>query len=285
MSSESDKKSSGFSIAEIARPRWNVLDLINIVNKGSVPTLLLCDVDMTWAENLRVQLKDQGVKTTVTAILLKAIAIAQRAHPESRTVRLPWGKEVTLGDIVAGFTCERLVGSQAAVFFGAIENADNKPLAEIARELKEYASSELKDVHQLNLQNRFNNMPWLLRRFILWAGTNFPAFRLRYMGATFGLSSLGKFGMRVLVPPCVTTSTFGVGEVEQRAVVRDGRIEIRPMMTIALNFDHRILDGAPAARFLQDVRRLLEGGLEGYIVAELSQGNTTNKMDSLPALT
>ncbi|MGD9683841.1 MAG: 2-oxo acid dehydrogenase subunit E2 [Candidatus Obscuribacterales bacterium] len=284
MSSESDKKSSGFSIEEIARPRWNVLDLINIVNKGSVPTLLLCDVDMTWAENLRSQLKDQGVKTTVTAILLKAIAIAQRAHPESRTVRLPWGKEVTFGDIVAGFTCERLVGSQAAVFFGAIENADNKPLAEIARELKEYASSELKDVRQLNLQNRFNNMPWLFRRFILWAGTNFPAFRLRYMGATFGLSSLGKFGMRVLVPPCVTTSTFGVGEVEQRAVVRDGRIEIRPMMTIALNFDHRILDGAPAARFLQDVRRLLEGGLEGYVVAELSQGSTT-KMDSLPALT
>ncbi|MCA9800650.1 MAG: 2-oxo acid dehydrogenase subunit E2 [Cyanobacteria bacterium HKST-UBA02] len=284
MSSESDKKSSGFSIGEIARPRWNVLDLINIVNKGSVPTLLLCDVDMTWAENLRSQLKDQGVKTTVTAILLKAIAIAQRAHPESRTVRLPWGKEVTFGDIVAGFTCERLVGSQAAVFFGAIENADNKALAEIARELKEYASSELKDVHQLNLQNRFNNMPWLFRRFILWAGTNFPAFRLRYMGATFGLSSLGKFGMRVLVPPCVTTSTFGVGEVEQRAVVRDGRIEIRPMMTIALNFDHRILDGAPAARFLQDVRRLLEGGLEGYVVAELSQGSTT-KMDSLPALT
>lgn len=285
MSSESDKKSSGFSIGEIARPRWNVLDLINIVNKGSVPTLLLCDVDMTWAENLRSQLKDQGVKTTVTAILLKAIAIAQRAHPESRTVRLPWGKEVTFGDIVAGFTCERLVGSQAAVFFGAIENADNKALAEIARELKEYASSELKDVHQLKLQNRFNNMPWLFRRFILWAGTNFPAFRLRYMGATFGLSSLGKFGMRVLVPPCVTTSTFGVGEVEQRAVVRDGRIEIRPMMTIALNFDHRILDGAPAARFLQDVRRLLEGGLEGYVVAELTQGSTTTKMDSLPALT
>ncbi|MBZ0186432.1 MAG: 2-oxo acid dehydrogenase subunit E2 [Candidatus Obscuribacterales bacterium] len=283
MSSEQKKQGSKFSISQIARARWNVLDLINVCNKGSVPTLLLCDVDMTWAEHVRAQLKEQGVKTTVTAILLKAIAIAQRTHPESRTVRLPWGREVTLADIVAGFTCERLVGSQAAVFFGAIENADTKDLAEIAQELKEYANSDFSQVRQLKLQNRFNNMPWLLRRFILWAGENFPPFRLKYMPATFGLSSLGKFGIRVLVPPCVTTSTFGVGAVEQRAVVRDGQIEIRPMMTIALNFDHRILDGAPAARFLQDVRRLLEGGLEGYLTNELPQG--TIKLDSVPALT
>ena len=41
------------------------------------------------------------------------------------------------------------------------------------------------------------------------------------------------------------------------------------MMTIALNFDHRIIDGAPAARFLQDVQRLMEGGLEGYLTGDL----------------
>lgn len=266
------KKLFNFTTQDIPRPRWNVLDLINVINKGSVPTLMTCDIDMTWAETLRTQLKEQGYKTTVTAILLKAIAIAQRSHPESRTARLPWGKLVTFRDIVAGFTVERFIGSQPAVFFGAIENADTKPVVDIARELKAYAEADLQDVDHLDVQHRFNNMPWLFRRFILFLGRRYPAIRLKYMNATFGLSTLGKFGVKMLVPPNVTTSTFGVGAVEERAVVRDGKIEIRPMMTLALNFDHTVIDGAPAARFMADIRSLMEGGLEDYLKSELNLG-------------
>ncbi len=264
-----------FSKSSLARARWNVLDLINLFGRQSVPTYIFLDVDMTFAESLRERLKEVGKKVTVTAILLKAIAIAQRAHPESRTAILPWGRTVTFHDIVAGFTVERYVGSTPAVFFGAIERPDTKSVEEIAIELKQYGEAEMCDVPQLNLQDRFNNMPWLLRRFILWAGQRYPWVRLRFMGATFGVSSLGKFGINALIPPCVSTSTFGVGQVEQRAVVRDGKIEIRPMMTVVLNFDHRAIDGAPAARFLQDVVRLLEGGLEGYI-----QNDYANELDT-----
>jgi pyruvate/2-oxoglutarate dehydrogenase complex dihydrolipoamide acyltransferase (E2) component len=264
------KRLLNFTTSDIPRPRWNVLDMINVINKGTVPTLVTCEVDMQWAENLRAQLKEMGYKTTVTALLLKAIAIAQRSHPESRTCRLPWGRLVTFRDITAGFTVERYIGSQPAVFFGAIENPDTKPVTEIASELQSYASADLDKVNHLDIQNRFNNMPWLFRRFILFLGKRYPAVRLKYMNATFGLSTLGKFGVRMLVPPNVTTSTFGVGAVEERAVVRDGKVEIRPMMTLALNFDHRIIDGAPAARFMADVRSLMEGGLEDYLKTELN---------------
>ncbi len=274
------KRLFNFTTNEIPRPRWNVLDMINVINKGTVPTLVTCDVDMTWAENLRQQLKEQGYKTTVTAILLKAIAIAQRSHPESRTTRLPWGRLVTFRDIVAGFTVERYIGSQPAVFFGAIDNADTKPVTEIARELRAYAEADLNEVGHLDIQNRFNNMPWLFRRFILFLGKRYPAVRLKYMNATFGLSTLGKFGVSMLVPPNVTTSTFGVGAVEERAVVRDGKVEIRPMMTLALNFDHRIIDGAPAARFMADVRSLMEGGLEDYLKSELNSYFTSKPKES-----
>jgi len=242
--------------------------MINVVGKGAVPTYIFRDVDVTWAENLRVRLLEKGKRLTVTAILLKAIAIAQRTHPMSRTALLPFGRTVTFNDIVAGFTVERFVGSQPAVFFGEIEAPDTKPLEQIAQELKEYGDGNMESVKQLNTQDRFNNAPWWFRRIVLALGTSVPDFRLRHMGATFGVSSLGKFGVKILVPPCVTTSTFGVGAIEQRPVVRDGKIEIRPMMTIALNFDHRVIDGAPAARFLQDVCALIEGGLESYLQDE-----------------
>ncbi len=245
---------------------------------NSVPTYLWADIDMTWSEEFRKKLKDAGVKTTVTAILLKAIAIAQRTHPASRTAIYPWGKMVTFNDIVAGFTVERNVGTQPAVFFGAIDAPDTKSVEEIAQELQAYGAADFKEVKPLDVQARFNNMPWLVRRFILWMGITYPAFRLRHMGATFGLSSLGKFGIKSLIPPCVSTSTFGIGSVEDRAVVRDGKIEIRPMMTISLNFDHRAIDGAPAARFLADIIKLMEGGLENYIQG--GENATTNSMTS-----
>ncbi|PWT95567.1 MAG: hypothetical protein C5B53_11220 [Candidatus Melainabacteria bacterium] len=264
-------KSRGFSFSWLTRHRWNVLDMINVVGRGSVPTYLFYDVDMTWAETLRARLCALGHKTTVTAILLKAIGVAQRSHPLSRTALLPGGRTAMLHKIIAGFTVERFVDNQPAVYFGAIEQPDSKPVTEIASELRSYSDDEIGSVPQLDIQHRFNHMPWLFRRFMLFLGICFPAVRLRYMGATFGLSSLGKFGCRVVVPPCVSTSTFGVGTVEPRPVAVNGRVEIRPIMSLVLNFDHRVIDGAPAARFMQEVVRLIQGGLEEYISEELEK--------------
>lgn len=258
--------------------------MINVIGRGSVPTYMFYEIDMTWAEQLRLELKEKGIKVTATAILLKAIGIAQRLHPASRTAILPWGRTVTFNDIVAGFTVERYVGQQPAVFFGSIESPDTKPLVQVAEELRAYGEDEISTVPQLDIEDRFNNMPWLFRQFILWLGLRFPKVRLRYMGATFGLSSLGKFGCRGLIPPCVSTSTFGVGTIEPRAVVREGAIVIRPMMTLILNFDHRLIDGGPAARFMQDVQRLVEGELQSHIEEELRLLDSQSKsMAASPA--
>lgn len=264
-------KKSCFSLSWLARCRWNVVDMINIVGKGAVPTYLFYDVDMTWAETLRARLCALGHKTTVTAILLKAIGVAQRSHPLSRTAWLPGGRTAMLHKIVAGFTVERFVNNQPAVFFGAIEQPDSKPVTEIASELRSYSDDDLSDVRHLDVQHRFADMPWLLRRFIIWLGIRYPAIRLRYMGATFGFSSLGKFGCKLVIPPCVSTSTFGIGAVEPRPVAINGKIEIRPVMSLVLNFDHRVIDGAPAARFMQEVVRLIQGGLEEYLADELEK--------------
>lgn len=260
-----------YAIIDEHRSRWNVLDMIQVIAKDTVPTYLFMEVDMTWVEELRKQLKGMGRKITVTAIILKAIGIAQRSHPASRTAALPFGKRAILQKIVAGFTVERFIGSQPAVFFGEIAEPDTKPLDQISKELREYGEADLPAVSKLDIQERFNHMPWFFRQFILWMGKRYPGFRLLHMGATFGLSSLGKLGIRALIPPCASTSTFGVGEVEHRPVVRDGKIVIRPMMTMTLNFDHRMIDGAPAARFLQDIKALLEGGLEQYVAEEPTQ--------------
>ncbi len=271
MGNEQDKKEKAYHFSKLPRLRWNILDMINIVGADSVPTYFFLDVDMTWIEELRATLAKYGIRVTATAFLLKAIAIAQRAHPDTRTAMLPFGRTVVFNEIVAGFTVERFIGSQPTLFFGAIDEPDTKSIAEISEELKSHAEADLEKVWHMNLQHKFTWMPWFLRRLILYIGLRTPGIRLKCLGATFGLSSLGKLGVKAMIPPCVSTSTFGVGAIEKRPVVKDGQIEIRKMMTLTLNFDHRIIDGAPAARFMNDIQKLLEGGLEKYIQEELHE--------------
>ena len=273
-----------FSFSWFVRSRWNILDLIGFLRGGSVATYLFTDIDMSWEEKTRLDFYEQGVKATITAFLIKAIGIAQRSHPDSRTALMPWGQTLVMEDIVAGFTCEKEVPGGQAVYVGVIKNPDTKSLVQISSELRDYATKNIEDVPQLDLEERFNHMPWLIRRIILAAGLFLPWIRFRYMPASFGISSLGKFGVTALIPPCVNTSTFGVGKVEERAVVRNGQIEVRPMMTLTLNFDHRLIDGAPAARFLTDVQKLIEGGLAGYLHEEIPALAIKARPEEIPAL-
>jgi pyruvate dehydrogenase E2 component (dihydrolipoamide acetyltransferase) len=201
----------------------------------------------------------------VTAILLKAIGLAQRAHPASRSISLPGGRIAILENIVAGFTVERLVGDEPAVFFGTIEAPDCKPLTVMMDELRQYSRSDILSHPKLSIQQRFSEMPWIFRQVFLQLALTFPRIRQHFLGASFGLSSLGKYGVTAVAGPPVCSSTFGVGVTESRPVVRDGKIEIHPMMTISLNFDQRVLDGISASRFLDEVKTLMEGALSKYL--------------------
>lgn len=79
-------------------------------------------------------------------------------------------------------------------------------------------------------------------------------------GATFSLTNLGGFGAVMGMPiiPTPTLAIMGTGKIEQRPVIRDGGIAVRWMMYHSMAFDHRIVDGAMAANFLEAVREELE---------------------------
>lgn len=253
---------SGFSLSWLARPRWNVLDLITIFGRESIPSYLFCDLDLSSAEELKAQLSKEGTHITITAILIKAIALAQTKHPLSRTVALPWGKPFLITEIIAGFTVERTVDDKPAVFIGTIENPLDKSVAQIADELNMYNTRRISDIPQLALEDRFSHMPWHLRQAILLLAKYSSALRLKYLGATFGLSSLGKYGAHAATGPCVCTTTFGVGAIEDRPVVENEKLTIKRMLTITLAFDNRIMDNHSAVAFLADVRKLIENGLQ-----------------------
>lgn len=261
--------SHDFELTRIPRPRWNVLDVMAVATPHTLPVPMVFDIDVSWAEKLRARYLELGHKISFTAILLKAISIAQREHPLTRTHAIPLGKLVTMNRICSGFTVEREVDGTPAVFFGTIKNSDSKPLIEIARELRSYAQDDMKSIPQLNLQMRSLDVPGWVRRFIMHMCVWSPRLRQKLIPATFGISSVGKWGCKTGTPPSLCTTTFGVGEVEERPVVVNRQVHIRPMVTLTYVFDHKILDGGPACRFMKDVTDLLQGGMETYVAEEL----------------
>ena len=79
-------------------------------------------------------------------------------------------------------------------------------------------------------------------------------------GGTFTISNLGMFEIdsftAVLNPP--ETCILAVSRTQDKVVVENGQMVIRPMMNLCLTYDHRVLDGAPAARFLETIKHYLE---------------------------
>ncbi len=81
-----------------------------------------------------------------------------------------------------------------------------------------------------------------------------------FTGGTFTITNLGAFDIDTFDPIIVTgqAAILGVGRIAETPVVVNGTIEIRSLMNLCLSFDHRVTNGAPAARFLQSIKQFLE---------------------------
>ncbi|HUF13217.1 MAG TPA: pyruvate dehydrogenase complex dihydrolipoamide acetyltransferase [Longimicrobiales bacterium] len=199
---------------------------------GPVPTFYLTiEVDMTrmmsMRESMNERLAESGVKVSVNDLIIKATASALRRHPE---VNAAWG-----GDVIRRYRRVH-IGVAVAVEEGLItpivRDADAKGVAEIATEVRELAGR----AREKKLQPD------------------------EYTGATFSISNLGMFGIdeftAIINPP--EAAILAVGRVEEKPVLVGGRFVPQPRMRLTMSCDHRVVDGAMGATFLQTLRAFLE---------------------------
>lgn len=244
------------------------MDMISLISTKTIPTHILTDFDMEEAEILRAKLSTKESKVTITAIILKAIAIAQLTHPQTRGYKLPLGPIVQRKVPIAGFTVERMIGDQPAVFFGIINDAHKKSLIQIAQELNKHGTADLMAVPQLAKERVLSMVPWILRRIYIAIALNIPILREIVNPATFGVTSLGKFGLNTLLAPNISTCIFGIGTVEPRVKVIENEIKARRMMSVVFSSDTLVVDMGQAAKFLAAIQRLIESGLAGHLTDE-----------------
>jgi pyruvate dehydrogenase E2 component (dihydrolipoamide acetyltransferase) len=200
---------------------------------GPIPTFYLtANFDMDRVIEMRTAMAEMGdeFKVSVNDIVMKAVATALAMHPE---VNAHW-----LGDRIRHFNRVHL-GMAVAVEDGLITpvvfDADQKRMSEISREARELA----KRARERRLKPD------------------------EYTGATFTVSNLGMFGIdhftAIINPP--EAGILAVGTVERAPVYVNDELVARQRMRVTMSCDHRVVDGATGARFLQTLRRMLENPL------------------------
>ena len=192
------------------------------------------EIDMTRAMRVRREINEvlggDGVRITVNDLIIKACVEALEKYPKFNAAfhddGIQMNDKINVGIAIAG---------EEGLIVPAIMDCGSKSLREVA-----VASKDLAQRAE--------------------SGTLHPQ---EYTGGTFAISNLGMFEISSFVaiihPP--QSGVLAVGTVMKKPVVRDDEVTVADVMTATLSADHRIVDGAEGARFLVEVKRLLEDPL------------------------
>jgi len=196
----------------------------------SAQVTLITEVDVSAMVQLREELKQQFV-LTYTDLIVKAVAHALKGHPRLNA----WieGEQIRL---VPAIHIGVAVALDEGLIVPVVRDADRRSLREIAQETQ-----------RLALRAREGTLS-----------------REEVMGSTFSVSNLGMYGIDaftpIINPP--ESAILGVGRITEKLVRVPRGAEWRHVMSLSLTFDHRVVDGAPAAAFLQTIGKHLENPAE-----------------------
>ncbi|MBS4043166.1 MAG: pyruvate dehydrogenase complex dihydrolipoamide acetyltransferase [Chitinophagaceae bacterium] len=193
---------------------------------------LTMSVDMDEAVNARKKLnEDADVKISFNDMVIKATAMALRKHPK---VNSSW-----LGDVIRQNNHINIgvaVAVEEGLLVPVVKHADHLSFSQIGTQVKDYAQKAKDKKLQPN----------------------------DWEGNTFTISNLGMFGIEeftaIINPP--DSCILAVGGISQVPVVKNGNIVIGNVMKLTLSCDHRVVDGATGASFLQTLKSYLEQPLK-----------------------
>ncbi|MQG65063.1 MAG: 2-oxo acid dehydrogenase subunit E2 [SAR202 cluster bacterium] len=215
---------------ELSRMRQAIARVTSDSKRDAPHFYVALDVDMTKAMSFRRDLNDEldaENRVSVNDLIVKASAIAIGRHPKFnsffRDDHLQMNAAINVGIAIA---------LESGLIVPGVNGCESKSLVEIAA-----ASRDL--VSRANSGTLRND---------------------EYSGTTFSVSNLGAFDIEsftaIIFPP--HAAILAVGTVKEQPVVRDGELAIAQIMKATLSTDHRVADGAEAAQFLVEIKKLLQ---------------------------
>jgi pyruvate dehydrogenase E2 component (dihydrolipoamide acetyltransferase) len=191
------------------------------------------EADVTLLEDFRLRERERregqpGGHLTLLAFVIKAVTAGLRATPAFNTTLDPFKEEIIYKDY---YNIGIAVDTGKGLLVPVIHNTDRKSIMEISATIEDLAKRAREGTIKV----------------------------AELQGGTFTITNVGPLGGTALIPAInyPEVAILGMGRVQEKPVVRDGEIVARKMLPLTLSFDHRVADGADAARFVSEMVREL----------------------------
>jgi hypothetical protein len=150
-----------------------------------------------------------------------------------------------------------MLNGHRVVLAAILPGLESAGLADIQRKIDYYRDGDPSRLPEFGGVRKLHQLPPVLGRIAVRLGAR-PLHRRTSSFGTLAVTSLGHRPVDGFYSVGGTTITLGIGQVAERALVRDGQVTVAPAMRLSLTFDHRVVDGAEAADLLSDIKQDLE---------------------------
>ncbi|MFX0077452.1 MAG: 2-oxo acid dehydrogenase subunit E2 [Candidatus Hermodarchaeota archaeon] len=263
-----------YMVSKFPKDRVPTLDFLSIGdNKHYVKGLV--EVDVTEGRKfIDGYEKESGIRISFTAWLLKCIGQAASEHKAVHSLMKGKRKIITFDDVDISVPVERIVKGVSVPMPTVVRKVNEKALIEIHKEIRLAQGEEVDGATVLGESSIkrwtkiYTKFPKSLRRFLIRRLLKNPL-RVKKLMGTVMVTAIGMFG-RMYGWPIPTTShplAFAIGGITKKPGVVNEHIAIREFLTFTVLFNHDVVDGAPAARFITKLKKLIE---EGYGLAKIN---------------
>jgi pyruvate/2-oxoglutarate dehydrogenase complex dihydrolipoamide acyltransferase (E2) component len=203
-----------------------------------------------------------GNQLSYTPVLMKIIAGIRVKYPVMNTVlaRDFLRRKIYFPDDVdMAVAIEKTENGETFITSPVIRQVDRKSVPELTAEIKMLAETPFGERIDAKSIWLFNVLPSFMK-YIVFCFICQSQYLFRKIFGTIGFTNLGSFGVMNMYPHWINTVVFGIGCIEEKPVVQDGAIVIVPVLHVTMAFNHRIFDGAMAARILAEFKRVIVSG-------------------------
>jgi hypothetical protein len=232
---------------------------------------ILVEIDVTVA---RAAIHHHKAKTgqgiSFTGWIVKCIAQAISEHKYIHAIRQGQGQLVIFDDVDITIVIERAVANEKLPMPYIIRKANEKAVADIHAEIRAAQKSpvaagmvQVGSNQAVWMMKIFTMLPQFLRNLFFWQPLFHDPFLLKRTIGTVSVTAIGMFGgggMSWGIPIGIHPLLIAVGGIAKKPGVIHDRIVIREYVGMTVMFDHDVTDGAPVARFIGYLRKLMEGG-------------------------
>jgi pyruvate/2-oxoglutarate dehydrogenase complex dihydrolipoamide acyltransferase (E2) component len=220
----------------------------------------LVEIDVT---DVRPRLRGAEPPLSMTAYVVATVARAAAMHPEVHAYR-EWRGRLVIHRHVAVTTMIEVPTDQGPFALAhVVHDADTRSVADLSEEIRGISADPNRSATGRALMRTALPLARIPGGFALMYRIMRQSIRVRQRVGTVAVSSVGMFGggsgHGIGFPTLMSTAVL-VGGISQKAMVVDGRVVPREVMDLTVTIDHNVVDGAPAARFGADLRRMLEEG-------------------------